>query len=123
MPYFPADYRMSQYWVWLILALACMPALRAQTVPQERAYSDQAEIEVQNSTLTATANNPRPLAQMLDGLAKRFDWNLSYEDPRYDSPEDLIDATVPEWLAEHPDGIHVFDPAGGSFPVSLTGFN
>jgi len=23
---------------------------------------------------------------MVDGLAKRFDWNLIYEDPRYDFP-------------------------------------
>ncbi len=123
MPYFPAHSRILQFWLWLISVLACMPSSLAQTVPQKRAYSDEAEIEFQNSVLRATANDPRPLAQMLDGLAKRFDWNPSYEDPRYDSPEDLVDATAAVWRAENPDGRHVFVLAGDSFSVSLPDFD
>jgi hypothetical protein len=109
----------------LILALACTPVVHAQTTPapERHAYFDEAQIEVQNSVLRATVNSRLPLAQMLDGLAKRFDWSINYEDPRYDSPEDLVDATSPQWLAEHPDGSHIFGPAGGPFSVSLTGFD
>jgi hypothetical protein len=122
MLYFPAHYRTLRYCLCLILALACMPASPAQTVPQKRAYLDEADIEVQDSILRATANDPRPLAQMLDGLAKRFDWNPGYEDPRYDSPEDLVDSTAASWLAQNPGGEHAFIPAGGSFSVSLSEF-
>jgi hypothetical protein len=100
-----------------------MPALRTQTVPQKRTYFDEAEIEVQNSVLRASANDPRPLAQILDGLAERFDWNPSYEDPRYDAPEDLIDDTAPAWLTQNPGGKHAFIPAGDSFSVSLPEFD
>jgi hypothetical protein len=105
------------------LIFACAALALAQTNPGPRKYFEQAQIEVHGPNLYAEANDPRPLQQMFDGLALRFEWNLNYEDPQYDYPEDFVDSTAPSWLAEHPEGRHVFFPAGGSFSVSLNGFD
>jgi hypothetical protein len=105
------------------LIFVCTALAVAQTNPGTRKYFEQAQIEVHGSVLTAEANDPRPLEQMFDGLAQRFEWNLNYEDPQFDYPEDFVDSTAPSWLAEHPDGTHVYFPAGDSFSVALNDFD
>jgi mono/diheme cytochrome c family protein len=97
---------MSKFYFWAIGVLAFTAAVLAQNTPNRFGYQDQAQIEQRGSVLNIVANDPRPLAQTFDGLAKRFGWNLSYEDPQFVAPGDakLI-------------------PSGGAFSVSLSDFN
>ncbi len=107
-----------------ILMFGCAATLLGQTGPQKRDYLDKAQIEVQGSVLKIVADDPRPLNQVINGLAERFHkWSFDYEDPRYDYPEDLIDNTPARLMAENPDGKHFYIPAGGSFSVTVKDFD
>jgi mono/diheme cytochrome c family protein len=97
---------MYRYYFWLIGFLVFAAIVLAQSKPSPLAYLDHAQINQQGSVLTISANDPRPLAQTFDGLAKRFGWNLSYEDPRFDIPEDARSI-----------------PSGGEFSISVSNFN
>jgi mono/diheme cytochrome c family protein len=113
----------SRLYVHLVWALACVLAVLGQSAPTNYGFLDHAQITLEGSVLRATANDPRPLAQMLDGLAARFGWNISYEDPQFDFPQDFSDDTSPQWLAKNPQGRHAFAPSGGAFSVSVAGFD
>jgi mono/diheme cytochrome c family protein len=97
---------MSRYYHWSIGFFVFAAIILVQGTPNPLAYLDQAQIDQQGSVLSIVANNPRPLAQVFDGLAKRYGWNLSYEDPRFDIPEDARSG-----------------PNGGAFSVSVPDFN
>jgi hypothetical protein len=114
---------MSRKLFLAILVFACASTLFAQTESGKRDYLDKARIELQGTILQIEANDPRPLHQVMEGLTERFHWNLSYEDPRYDYPDDVIDNTPAELLDDNPGGKHFYIPAGGAFAITLKEFN
>jgi hypothetical protein len=58
-----------------------------------------------------TANSPRPLLQTLDALQRTYGWTVGYEDPRYNSRQDVVDVTD--------NGSRNELPAGGEFSVEF----
>jgi hypothetical protein len=82
----------------------------AQSAPPSTAYSKQAEIKMDGSKVQILANNPRPLLQILDALYRQYGWLVSYEDPRFVSPADL--------MAAPGEGKKML-PAGGKFSIEL----
>jgi cytochrome c553 len=101
---------MSKLSIWVIALLACTAAVLAQNAPSHLGYLEKAEFDQQGSVLSAVANDPRPLAQMFDGLATRFNWHLNYEDPRFDWPDDvkvvpsgaLFSVSIPDFESSDP---------------------
>lgn len=71
---------------------------------KEAAFSESA------GTVHVTANSPRPLEQLLDGLQKKYGWVVNYEDPQYLSHLDRVDSQ---------DASATQIPAGGSFTVDF----
>jgi hypothetical protein len=67
-----------------------------------------------DQTATISVNNPRPLAEVLEELGKRYGWVVTYEDPSYLYASDVEDVT----LSVRRDGRaepRVLVPRGGSF--------
>ena len=86
MPCFPADYRMSQYWVWLILVFCLHASL---TGPDCADKSEHTWTKLDRGARSPNGHCERSPAARADArrtVAKRFDWNISYEDQLYDSP-------------------------------------
>jgi hypothetical protein len=80
-------------------------------------------IEHKDAAATVIANDPRPLLQSIDALQDEYGWRgwlFDYEDPPYQSGYDLVDATVAEWRAAHPNAKGVTVPAGGKFESTYT---
>lgn len=50
---------------------------------------------------TVKSNDPRPLRQATEALAKEYGWTVDYEDPAYSESEGL-ERTDPAFLASHP---------------------
>jgi hypothetical protein len=74
-----------------------------------------------DQTSTISVNDPRPLAQVIEELEKRYGWVITYEDPAFFYPSDIEDVT----LSVRRDGRtepRVLVPRGGPFnfqyPVS-----
>lgn len=82
----------------------------AQVVPSV-AYTKDAVITETAGTVHITANNPRPLEQILGALQRKFGWVVNYEDPQYVAPVDLV---------VERGGEHSQLPAGGSFSVDFS---
>src|SRR5258706_7859796 len=56
-------------------------------------------------------NDARPMIQVLDKLEAKYGWQMTYEDPPYESSNDLIDLTDADFRREHP-GRQRLIPAG-----------
>jgi len=67
-----------------------------------------------DSQLEITVNAPRPLDDIAAALARQHAWRINYEDPRW-GHADLVDATAPSWLAQHPNSSRVFAVRGAAF--------
>jgi hypothetical protein len=67
----------------------------AQTASQPGQQSPQASYPVTSplptETLSITGTSPRPLQRVLEGLRLKYGWSVSYEDPQYLSPQDVVD--------------------------------
>lgn len=88
------------------------PAPAASPALSSSPYSKQAAISQTADVAHLTANSPRPLVQTLDALELKYGWVVDYEDPRFTSPMDSIEAPnggVP--------GSRV--PAGATFTVDF----
>jgi len=60
------------------------------------------------------ANSPRPLTQVLEALRLKYKWVVSYEDPQFTAPQDLI-------AAQGRGDDHMQLPSGGIFNVDFPG--
>jgi hypothetical protein len=78
-------------------------------------FMERATIHHQGSSAVVVANDPRPLMQAVDGVAREYGWAVNYEDPPYQSKYDLVDIVDPNWLAARPGMTRAKIPAGGSF--------
>jgi hypothetical protein len=78
----------------------------------------EAEIVEAGSSLEVAVNSPRPLDDVLTALARKYDWRVDYEDPRY-GKTDLVDDTAPSWRSEHPNGPRSYAIGGGEFDVRI----
>lgn len=81
-------------------------------------YLNEPIIQETASAVEITANDPRPLDNVLGALVRQHGWHVNYEDPRY-SQVDLVDDTAPSWLQDHPNGPRVHVMAGGAFFASI----
>jgi hypothetical protein len=81
-------------------------------------YLAEPNIEESESWLEINANDPRPLANVLDALARQHGWHINYEDPQY-AKADILDDTAPSWLREHPNGQHVYVVGGAAFSAKI----
>lgn len=48
----------------------------------------------QDSSRSVTADDPRPLAKVIDTLERRHGWIITYEDPRFQHEQDVEDVTA-----------------------------
>jgi hypothetical protein len=81
-------------------------------------YFSEPKIKETDSWLEITANDPRPLENVLDVLAHQHGWHINYEDPHY-VKSDILDDTAPSWLKEHPNGPRAYTVAGGAFYAKI----
>jgi hypothetical protein len=63
----------------------------SQTTHSPTSYLKEATISESAGTVRIVANTPRPLAQMLDALQKKYGWAVDYEDPQFLSKMDVIE--------------------------------
>jgi hypothetical protein len=67
--------------------------------------------------LVVSVDDPRPLAAAVTFLQQRFKWTITYEDPRFEHPDDIEDVTA----SVRRDGDlskRVLVPKGGRFSVT-----
>jgi hypothetical protein len=105
---------------WFALSFGTL-LIVSHAFPQEhskKSYLDKAVISQNGDTVRIFANAPRPLAQVLDALEKKYWWKVSYEDPRFTSDLDLFDDVDPLYLEAHP-GARALIPGGGAFSVDF----
>jgi mono/diheme cytochrome c family protein len=117
---------MSPNYFRTILFFACALAALGQSAPGqlETNSSQPAQIEVDGSVLRVSVDqNPQPLAAIVKGLDLKFGWNVNYETPRYDSPENLDDITPRKSLTDNPQGIKASGLKPGSFSFSFPDFD
>jgi hypothetical protein len=114
---------MRSIWVVLIGLALVVPLAGKQL---EHNFMERATIHHQGSSAVVVANDPRPLMQAVDGVAREYGWAVNYEDPPFLSGPDVVstippDELDPNWLAAHTAGAkRVTIPAGGAFQSSYS---
>ena len=81
-------------------------------------YFGEPKIKEAESWLEITANDPRPLDNVLGALKRQNGWHINYEDPQY-AKADIVDDTAPSWLQEHPNGPRGYAVGGGAFRAKI----
>jgi hypothetical protein len=100
----------------LLLALPAIAQKPQEPAVDAGAYSREATITQSEKTIHIAANNPRPIAQVLNALHLKYGWLIDYEDPRYVSKLDLVDRVGLN-------GATQTVPAGGTFGVDVPAGN
>jgi hypothetical protein len=103
---------MRSIWVVLIGSALVVPFAGQQL---QHNFMQRATIQHQRSSAVVLANDPRPLMQAIDAVAREYGWIVDYEDPPYRPGHDLVDIVDPNWLAARPGMTRTKIPAGGSF--------
>ena len=83
----------------------------SQADPNVRPYLKEATVSQTAGIVHIDANSPRPLAQVLDALRRKYGWAVDYEDPQYISSVDLMPASRGNSQSQI--------PAGDSFSVEF----
>jgi hypothetical protein len=109
--------RMRIWFLYGLSALAFSSSF-SQTL-NEGKYLNQAAISQTGETVHLSANDPRPLAQALDALQKKYGWLVNYEDPQYVSKLDLVEVTNPPQHRNAHSDVKVPYPAGGAFSLDF----
>jgi hypothetical protein len=81
-------------------------------------YLAEPKIHETDSWLEITANDPRPLDNVVGALVHQHGWHINYEDPQY-GKADLVDNTAPSWLQGHPNGPRAYVVTGGAFYAKI----
>jgi hypothetical protein len=85
-----------------ILALILVVAVQAaQHTEPGTGYWYEGVVTHGQGKATVKSNDPRPLRQAMEALAKEYGWTVDYEDPAY-SEGDGLERTDPAFLASHP---------------------
>ncbi|HXR18224.1 MAG TPA: hypothetical protein VN777_18660 [Terriglobales bacterium] len=103
-----------------VSCLCVLPAVLMffQSSGKPSPYLKQAVIAQTEKGLHITANSPRPLAQVLDALQRKYGWQINYEDPQDVYSGDL--APLPPAHAQPSDpASQVRLPNGGAFTLDL----
>lgn len=87
---------------------------------QQNSYGPRAALQRQNGTVSVTADDPRPLWQVVARVRKEYGWVADYEEPAWRSSADLRDISAAAWHAAHPGRAGFVVPAGGAFHSSYT---
>jgi len=92
--------------IFLSVVIGCVPLANFQAQVQDREsrhrrYRENADVRHLADSITITANDARPLAQVVTAISEEFAWIIDFEDPPYYSKYDLVDDTAPEWRAAH----------------------
>lgn len=90
----------------------------SQTTNSPKSYLKEATISESAGTVRIVANNPRPLAQMLDALQKKYGWAVDYEDPQFLSKMDVIEVKETGKAATDSNPSPEL-PAGGPFTIEF----
>lgn len=89
-----------------------------QSTGKAPSYVRQAVIAQTEKGLHITANSPRPLAQVLDALQRKYGWQINYEDPQYVYGGDLTPLPAANAHPSDP-ASQVRVPNGGAFTLDL----
>lgn len=81
-------------------------------------YFAEPKIKETEFWLEITANDSRPLDNVLGALKQQHGWHINYEDAQY-GKSDIVDDTAPSWLQEHPNGPRAYGVAGGAFYAKI----
>jgi hypothetical protein len=97
------------------LSLLVVAQAVSQTTPERAPYLKEAAISETEGTVHVAANSPRPLAQTLDALHRKYGWVVDYEDPRFGSKLDVVEVVDKRIPAAN----SILLPAGGPFSVEF----
>ncbi len=103
----------------ILLYMIISWSLWAQEAGRKPEFGDLGIIEHGQATGTVVSNDPRPLYQAIAAVGQEYGWVIDFEDPRYRSPFDLVDATDAKWRADHPNDRGVTRIGGGMFQSSF----
>jgi hypothetical protein len=101
--------------IWTALFSSLLVAIAAPAQAQQRKYMDAGFVQHQSGSVTVKADFPRPLLQAVTAVRKEYGWIVNYEDPRYFSSFELLDATDPDFRKSNPSEKGLIGIAGGSF--------
>jgi hypothetical protein len=62
----------------------------SQGFSQAGQSSREATVSESAGKIHFSANSPRPLLQILEAFSQKFGWVVSYEDPQFTAPQDLV---------------------------------
>ncbi len=65
-------------------------------------------------------SNPRPVLEVINRLAERYGWQITYEDPPYENANDLADISDQDFRKAHP-GRSLIIPRARPFEFTLKG--
>jgi len=119
VPRFPMSTFFEVYirFAWILL-LSLGTLVMGQVAPPRPKFWDHATIEQRDGRAWVRANDPRPLEQATEAIAKSYGWVVDYEDPPY-GPADWVDNTDPAWRKAHPTEKGVHRVAGGMFEADF----
>jgi len=99
----------------LMIVFSTNCAVLAQSNGLRSSYMRDGLVEHRNSSVTVSANDPRPLLQAARAAAEEYGWVVDFEDPPYYSKYDTVDTTDPEWRAAHPTEKGTLSVSGKAF--------
>jgi hypothetical protein len=98
----------------VLLCVLCVFSLgQNQVQPVRPIFWHRGTVERNDNAVTVHAFNPRALEQAIEAVQLKYGWIVDYEDPPYGA-YDVVDDTDPEWRKDHPNGMTVTRPAGGT---------
>lgn len=95
--------------VLLGYSFAKTPAQSVPTAPPQSAAATSTAFHV-------AAKPPRPLEHAIDEIRLKYGWVVSYEDPQYLSPKDVVESAAPKGME---DAKVIMVPAGETFNFDL----
>jgi hypothetical protein len=88
----------------LVVAIQAAP-VHAQHTEPGTGYWYEGVVTHGQGKATVESNEPRPLQEAMEALAKEYGWTIDYEDPAY-SADEGVERTDPKFVASHPGEKH-----------------
>jgi hypothetical protein len=87
-----------------LIAILVSQGYAQTTSGQNTGYLRQATVTEAHGIIRVVADSPRPLLQTLDALQRKYGWITGYEDPRYSSHLDVVNAAGGDSHSQLPAG-------------------
>ncbi len=101
----------------IVLGLCCLSV--AQSGTTNPSTPKQSEITQNGSVIHLVVSGPRPLADAVDALQKKYGWNINYEDPQFVAKSDLVESADGRYI-NPVTGAKPHLPNGASFSVDFS---